>query len=126
MHDLEAWPALPLDAWSDTYKTLHMWPQIVGKIRLKLTPHLNHWWEVPFYLTSRGLTTTPIARQRGASFGGVTWRPDRPLLRAARREATRCLGVRSVRPRRRSAWATARSWKARTMPSTLGFDKRFH
>src|SRR5260370_27642748 len=56
----EAWPALPLEAWKDTRDTLHMWTQIVGKIRLKLTPHLNHWWEVPLYLTSRGLTTTPI------------------------------------------------------------------
>ncbi|HET9001834.1 MAG TPA: DUF5996 family protein [bacterium] len=56
----EAWPALPLEAWRDTRDTLHMWTQIVGKIRLKLTPHLNHWWEVPLYLTSRGLTTTPI------------------------------------------------------------------
>jgi uncharacterized protein DUF5996 len=55
-----AWPALPLEAWRDTYDTLHMWTQIIGKVRLKLTPHLNHWWEVPFYLTSRGLTTTPI------------------------------------------------------------------
>jgi hypothetical protein len=61
MHrDVEAWPALPLEAWKDTCDTLHMWSQIVGKIRLKLSPHLNHWWEVPFYLTSRGLTTTPI------------------------------------------------------------------
>ena len=58
--DSEAWPALPLEAWKDTCDTLHMWTQIVGKIRLKLTPHLNHWWEVPLYLTSRGLTTTPI------------------------------------------------------------------
>jgi hypothetical protein len=58
--DAEAWPALPLDAWRDTRDTLHMWTQIVGKIRLKLTPFLNHWWEVPFYLTSRGMTTTPI------------------------------------------------------------------
>ncbi len=56
----EAWPALPKAAWKDTCDTLHMWTQIVGKIRLKLTPHLNHWWEVPLYLTSRGLTTTPI------------------------------------------------------------------
>ena len=58
--DAEAWPALPLEAWRDTRDTLHMWTQIVGKIRLELTPRLNHWWEVPFYLTSRGLTTTPI------------------------------------------------------------------
>ena len=60
MADAEAWPALPLEAWKDTLATLHMWTQIVGKMRLKLTPHVNHWWEVPFYLTSRGLTTTPI------------------------------------------------------------------
>ena len=60
MPDTEAWPALPLEAWRETRDTLHMWTQIVGKIRLKLTPHVNHWWEVPFYLTSRGLTTTPI------------------------------------------------------------------
>jgi len=60
MDGLEAWPALPLAAWQDTYDTLHMWTQIVGKVRLKLTPHVNHWWEVPLYLTSRGLTTTPI------------------------------------------------------------------
>jgi len=56
----EAWPALPLEAWKATCETLHMWTQIVGKVRLRLMPHLNHWWEVPFYLTSRGLTTTPI------------------------------------------------------------------
>jgi uncharacterized protein DUF5996 len=60
MDGTEAWPALPLSAWQDTYDTLHMWAQIVGKVRLKLTPHVNHWWEVPLYLTSRGLTTTPI------------------------------------------------------------------
>jgi Family of unknown function (DUF5996) len=56
----EAWPALPLEAWQDTRDTLHMWTQIIGKIRLKLAPMLNHWWQVPLYLTSRGLTTTPI------------------------------------------------------------------
>ena len=66
MHgDAEAWPALPLAAWKDTCDTLHMWTQIVGKIRLKLTPHLNHWRQVPFYLTSRGLTTTPIPAGEG-------------------------------------------------------------
>jgi hypothetical protein len=54
------WPPLPLEAWKDTRDTLHMWTQIIGKIRLKLAPRLNHWWQVPLYLTSRGLTTTPI------------------------------------------------------------------
>src|SRR5690348_18195810 len=55
-----AWPALPLEAWKDTYATLHMWTQIVGKIRLQQTPKLNHWWNVPLYVNSRGLTTSPI------------------------------------------------------------------
>lgn len=55
-----AWPALPLAPWEATHDTLHMWSQIVGKIRLMRAPLLNHWWDVPFHLTSRGWTTTPI------------------------------------------------------------------
>jgi hypothetical protein len=55
-----AWPDLPYAAWSDTLKTVHLWSQIVGKIRLTLTPWLNHSWHVPFYVTSRGIGTSPI------------------------------------------------------------------
>jgi hypothetical protein len=54
------WPALPLRQWKDTCATLHMWTQIIGKIRLALTPLVNHWWNVPLYLNARGLTTSPI------------------------------------------------------------------
>ena len=54
------WPALPLDAWRDTYATLHRWTQIVGKVRLAQAPRINHWWQVPLYVTARGLTTSPI------------------------------------------------------------------
>lgn len=54
------WPELPLDAWKDTCTTVHLWTQIVGKVRLALSPHINHWWEVPLYVNSRGLTTSPI------------------------------------------------------------------
>jgi hypothetical protein len=54
------WPELPLAAWQDTYATLHMWTQIIGKIRLTLAPMINHWWQVAFYLTARGITTSPI------------------------------------------------------------------
>src|SRR5262252_2342538 len=54
------WPALPLDAWEPTRATLHMWTQIAGKIRLALSPHVNHWWQVPLYVTPRGLTTSTI------------------------------------------------------------------
>jgi hypothetical protein len=59
-HRREIWPALPLDAWSDTYATLHMWMQIVGKVRLAQTPWLNHSWHVTLYVTTRGLTTSPV------------------------------------------------------------------
>lgn len=54
------WPELPLEAWKDTYATLHMWTQIVGKVRLALSPRINHWWEVPLYVNAVGLTTSPI------------------------------------------------------------------
>jgi hypothetical protein len=54
------WPELPLDAWKDTYATLHMWTQIVGKVRLALSAHVNHWWEVPLYVSATGLTTSAI------------------------------------------------------------------
>lgn len=56
----EAWPALPLDAWQDTYATLHLWTQMVGKTRLALSPAENHWWHVALYVTPRGLSTSPI------------------------------------------------------------------
>lgn len=55
-----SWPALPLAQWKDTYGTLHMWTQIVGKIRLALAPLVNHWWNVTLYVTPRGLTTSAM------------------------------------------------------------------
>jgi len=54
------WPALPLREWEDTRATLHMWTQMAGKIRMALTPHVNHYWNVTLYVNSRGLTTSPI------------------------------------------------------------------
>src|SRR6201987_4133923 len=51
-------PELPFDSWKDTCATLHMWTQIVSKVRLRLTPLVNHWWNVPLYVTARGLTTS--------------------------------------------------------------------
>jgi Family of unknown function (DUF5996) len=57
---INSWPELPLTEWKDTYETLHMWTQIVGKIRLVLTPLMNHWWNVPLYVTPRGLTTSAM------------------------------------------------------------------
>jgi hypothetical protein len=60
------WPALPLQAWEPTRATLHMWTQIVGKIRLALSAHQNHWWQVPLYVSARGLTTSAIPYRGGA------------------------------------------------------------
>jgi len=54
------WPELPLSAWEDTYHTLHLWTQIVGKIRLGLAPLQNHWWNAALYVSTSGLTTSPI------------------------------------------------------------------
>ncbi|PSH04442.1 MAG: hypothetical protein CXZ00_06340 [Acidobacteria bacterium] len=56
----EAWPALPLGEWQETYHNLHMMTQIVGKIRLELSQNENHWWNVPLYVSARGLTSSPI------------------------------------------------------------------
>ena len=56
----DAWPRLPLGEWSDTRDTLHLWTQIVGKTRLALAPMVNHWWNVPLYVSARGLTTSRI------------------------------------------------------------------
>src|SRR5437868_4995308 len=56
----EAWPPLPLGQWRDTYATLHMWTQMVGKTRLALAPMTNHWWQVALYVTVRGLSTSPM------------------------------------------------------------------
>ena len=61
----EAWPELPLASWQDTYDTLHMWTQIVGKIRMTLTPLINHYWNCTLYVSARGLTTSAIPYARG-------------------------------------------------------------
>jgi hypothetical protein len=63
----EDWPDLAYEAWAPTAATLHMWTQIVGKVRMALTPPVNHWWHVPLYVTGRGLTTSPIP-WKGRSF----------------------------------------------------------
>ncbi len=60
MSNTEQWPPLPLHEWQDTYRTLHMWTQIVGKVRMAQSPPLNHWWNVTLYVNSHGLTTGPV------------------------------------------------------------------
>jgi hypothetical protein len=56
----EPWPELPLELWRDTYATLHMWTQIVGKVCLALTPRVNHFWNIAFLVTSRGIVTAAM------------------------------------------------------------------
>ncbi len=91
MSNIERWPSLPLSEWEDTYHTLHLWTQIVGKIRMALSPPVNHWWQVSLYVNSRGLTTGPVPYAAGVfeiqfdflkhglligtSEGTSTWRP---------------------------------------------------
>lgn len=62
----KSWPELPLAEWRDSYATLHLYSQIVGKTRLALAPMENHWWQVALYVTSRGLTTSPMPYDRRA------------------------------------------------------------
>ena len=59
--DKNPWPALPLSEWKDTYETLHRWTQIIGKVRLTLSPPMNHWWNTTLYVTRRGLTTSLLS-----------------------------------------------------------------
>lgn len=59
----DVWPRLRVDDWTDTRNTLHMWLQIVGKLRLEHAPFLNHWWQVTLYVSPRGLTTSLMPYQ---------------------------------------------------------------
>ena len=69
-------PALPLASWKDTLATLHMWTQVVGKVRLKLCPLVNHFWNVTFYLTARGMTTAAMPYPPGTIQGTLEVRFD--------------------------------------------------
>jgi hypothetical protein len=66
MRSGDPWPPLPLEEWQDTCKTLHMWLQVVGKIRMTLSTPLNHWWHVSLYVNARGLSTSSIPYGDGA------------------------------------------------------------
>src|ERR1700736_5231706 len=60
----ECWPSMSFESWENTRATLHMWTQMVGKVRLALTPLVNHWWNVPLYVSTRGLTTSSMSYER--------------------------------------------------------------
>jgi len=66
MSDSSAWPDLPLAAWGETCETLHRWTQIAGKVRMTLTPLVNHWWNVTLYVSARGLASSAIPYRSGS------------------------------------------------------------
>ncbi len=79
----DAWPSLPLEAWSETLATLHLWTQIVGKVRLVQTPWTNHSWHVTLYVTPRGLTTSPIPHGHGSFSIDFDFHSDRLVVRTS-------------------------------------------
>ena len=62
---MELFPPMPLASWQDTKQTLHRFCQVIGKIRLAASSRRNHWWNVPFHLTGRGITTRPMGQVDG-------------------------------------------------------------
>jgi hypothetical protein len=90
------WPALPLEQWEATYRTLHMWAQIVGKIRLVLTPLQNHWWNTALYLNTRGLTTSSIPYHGGTFEIQFNFVNHRLEIRTSESERALALSAKSV------------------------------
>jgi hypothetical protein len=86
----EVWPRLPLETWADTCATLHLWTQIVGKVRLAQSPWVNHSWHVTLYVTARGLTTSPIP------YGVRTFQIDFDFIRHELKIETSDGGVESL------------------------------
>ena len=92
----EIWPSLPLEEWADTYATLHMMTQVVGKVRRACAPMVNHWWQVPLYVTARGLSTSAMPH------GARTFQIDFDFLDHALRIAVSDGGQETVALRPRS------------------------
>ena len=106
----EAWPEIRLADWKDTCATLHMWTQIVGKIRLELTPRVNHWWNVPLYVSSRGLNTSIIPYGNRCFEMEFDFLEDRLVIRTTDpKTASVALAPRSVADFYREVMAVVRS-----------------
>ena len=113
-----SWPALPFAEWKDTCATLHMWTQIVGKVRLVHTPRLNHSWHVPLYLSARGLSTSPIP------YGHRVFELEFDFIDHLLRIQTSDGASRTIELRPRSVKDFYRELMARL--SELGFHVRIH
>jgi len=89
----EPWPALPLDGWQDTYATLHLWTQVVGKTAVRLLPLQNHWWQVAFPVTARGLESAPMPWGGGRTLGVAFDFIDHRLVLSTSEGQTRTLAL---------------------------------
>ena len=125
--DPRCWPALPLAQWADTCATLHRWSQIVGKVKLGLTPLVNHWWNVSLFVDARGLTT---ASSDSSTPSDATVAPTRttgdnaahlPCSTAVASGAT--LAARVVAPTAASAQTATSAYTANAMPSASGIAR---
>jgi len=112
----EDWPTLPPVAWEDTRTTLHMCTQIIGKIRLAQAPMTNHWWQVPLYVTSSGLTTSPIPH------GARTFQIDLDFIEHSLRISVDDGFYAELMTRMRSLGLDVRIW---TMPCEIEHPIRF-
>ena len=75
MTDTERWPSIPVADWQDTRDTLHLYTQVVGKVRLANEPRVNHWWNIPLYVSARGLTTSLMPHPTGPAFQSTSTSP---------------------------------------------------
>jgi len=106
-------PALPYEEWKDTLVTLHMWTQIVGKVKLALVPFLNDWWQVPFSVAARGLTTSTIplgSRVFQIDFDFVDHRLNILVAKGSARSLP--LRPRSVADFTRRSWPPWANWES--------------
>src|SRR5215207_8256951 len=107
-------PPLPLDEWEDTKEALHRYCQIVGKVRMGLSPFKNHWWHATLYITTRGLSTGPIPYGNSISV-----RRPRAGCRKAARHCCCTKGYATAPLPKRPCWS---SWRARTKPGRRARD----
>ena len=126
----ERWPALPYHAWKDTYATLHMWTQVVGKVALALAPPLNHSWGIAFQVTTRGLSTRPLIHGNRSFTMEFDFVDHRLVIRASDgTEATLRLEPRTVADFYGEVMATLRKMglgvRIWTMPSEVESPIRF-
>ena len=125
-----AWPELPYEAWKDTYATLHMWTQIVGKVALALAPPLNHSWAVALHVTPRGLSTRPLVKDGRSFTMEFDFTDDRLRIRASDgEERALALAPRTVADFYREAMSTLEAMRLgvriRPMPVEIPAPIRF-